>query len=75
MNLEQVRRVREQAPFKPFTLFLTDQRRFEIRHPDFIWLVPGGLSIGVAHDDGTAEFIDPMHITTLKLAGSNGEES
>jgi hypothetical protein len=75
MIIDQVRRVRENAPFKPFTLFLSDQRRFEIPHADYLWILPGGRSIGVAHEDGTAEFIDPVHITTLKMAGPNGAES
>ena len=74
MTVDQVRRVREQAPFKPFTLFLSDQRRFEIRHPDFLWVVPTGRALGVAHDDGTAEFIDPLHITTLKMSNQNSAE-
>ena len=67
MNIDQIKKARDQAPFKPFTIFMSDQRKFEIKHPDYLWVLPGGRSLGVAHDDGTAEFINPLHITTLKV--------
>jgi hypothetical protein len=38
MTAEQVRKAREQAPFKPFTIYLSDQRRFEINHQDSLWV-------------------------------------
>jgi hypothetical protein len=55
MTAEQVKQARENAPFKPFTLFLSDQRKFEIQHPDLLWIIPGGRSIAIAHENGAAE--------------------
>jgi hypothetical protein len=72
MTAEQISKAHRQAPFKPFTLFLSDQRRFEIRHPDYLWVLPGGRLVGVADDSGSAEIIDLLHITTLKLNGAEG---
>jgi hypothetical protein len=72
MTAEQIRKARDQSPFKPFALFLSDERRFEIRHPNFLWVMPGGRLVGVADDSGAAEIIDLLHITTLKLSGSEG---
>jgi hypothetical protein len=69
MTAEQISKARHQAPFKPFTLFLSDQRRFEIRHPDYLWVIPGGRLVGVADDAGAVELIDLLHITTLRLSG------
>ena len=46
MTAEQVRKAREKAPFKPFTIYLSDQRHFQVPHQDFIWIVPGGGTIG-----------------------------
>ena len=69
MTAEQVKQAREQAPFKPFTLFLSDQRRFEVKHPDFLWVMPGGRNIAIAHDNGAAEIIDLLHVTSLKTNG------
>ena len=70
MTAEQVRQSREQAHFKPFTLFLSDQRRFEVKHPDFLWVMPGGRSIAIAHENGAAEIIDLIHVTSLKTNGA-----
>jgi hypothetical protein len=72
MTAEQISRAHRQAPFKPFTLFLSDQRRFEIRHPDFLWVIPGGRLVGVADDAGAVELIDLLHITALRLSGTEG---
>ena len=74
MTYEQIRVAREQAPFRPFTLYLSDQRSFHIGHPDFLWLVPGGRTVALAHPDGAVEILDLVHVTSLKSSG-NGASS
>jgi len=69
MTVEQVREAREKAPFKPFTIYLSGQRRFEIPHPDFVWVMPGNRTIGIAHANGAAEIVDLVHVTSVKLNG------
>ncbi len=69
MTAEQVRKTREKAPFKAFTIHLSDLRRFEIPHPDFLWVMPGGLTIGIADETGAAEIVDLVRVTSLKLNG------
>ena len=71
MTAEQLRKAREKAPFKPFTIYLSDQRRFQIPHQDFMWVVPGGRTIGIADQSGAVEIIDLIDVTSLKL---NGDE-
>ena len=73
MTAEQVKKAREKAPFKPFTIYLSDQRRFQIPHQDFMWVVPGGRTIGIADQSGAVEIIDLIDVTSLKLNG--GEET
>ena len=72
MTHEQVRKARDTAPFRPFTIYLSDQRRFEVQHPDFVWVVPGGRTIGLADQHGAVEIIDLVHVTSLTLG--SGEE-
>jgi hypothetical protein len=69
MTAEQVKKAREMAPFQPFTIYLSDQRRFEIPDQDFVWIVPGGRTIGIADEDGAVEIVDLVHVTSLKLNG------
>ena len=73
MTAEQVRKARSRAPFKPFTICLSDQRRFQIPHQDFVWIVPGGRTIGISDEVGAVEIVDLVHITSIKLNG--GEET
>ena len=72
MTAEQIKKAREQAPFRPFTIFVSDQRRFEIQHPDFLWIVPGGRLIGVADEGGAVGLIDLVHVTSLRTNGTVG---
>ena len=66
MIAEQIRKAREKAPF---TVYLSDQRRFQIPHQDFIWVVPGGRTIGISDEVGAVEIVDLVHITSVKLNG------
>ncbi len=72
MTAEQLRKAREKAPFKPFTIYLSDQRHFLIPHQDFVWIVPGGRTIGIADEAGAVEIVDLVHITSVKLNGGAG---
>ena len=72
MTAEQIKKARENAPFKPFTIYLSDQRRFEVPHQDFVWIVPGGRIIGIADEHGAVEIVDLVHITSLKVNGGDG---
>jgi len=72
MTAERLRRAREKTPFKPFTIYLSDHRRFQIPHQDFVWIVPGGRTIGVSDEAGAVEIVDLVHVTKLN---GGGEES
>ena len=74
MTAEQIKRAKENAPFHPFTIFLSDQRQFQVIHPDYLWLIPGGRTIAVAHDDGSAEIIVLVHVTSIKARRNRAEQ-
>jgi hypothetical protein len=69
------KKARETAPFKAFTIYLSDQRRFLIPHQDFVWIVPGGRTIGIADENGTVEIVDLVQITSLKVNGDHRTEA
>jgi hypothetical protein len=73
MTAEQLRKAREKAPFKPFTIYLSGKRRFQIPHQDIVWVVPGGRTIGISDQAGAAEIVDLVHVTSMKLNG--GQEA
>jgi hypothetical protein len=49
--------------FKPFALRLTDGRRYEIPHRDFIAL--SERTVAVIDTDGWAVSINPLHIVSV----------
>ena len=67
MIAEQVKKAKEEAPFKPFRLFLSDQRSFSVEPPDFLRIIPGGRRIAVADHSGAMEIIDLVHVTSLRI--------
>lgn len=51
MTIDQIRRVAKAEPFGPFFVCLTDGRRFQVKHPECIWIPPestGAISIAEA---------------------------
>ena len=63
MNLDQVR-IRLQEGFRPFALHLSDGRKFEIPHPEFILLGKG--IVAVLRKDGLIETVDALHILSIE---------
>lgn len=63
MNVEEIRK-RVRGGFKPFTLYLSDGRKYEVPHPEFILVTH--RSIAVADKDGFIDNLDPLHIVSVK---------
>jgi hypothetical protein len=69
VTAEQIKKAQEQAPFRSYTLFLSDQRKVVVDHPGYLWLVPGGRNVAIADDHGAVEIVDLLHVTSLKIGG------
>ena len=63
MNVEELRR-RLTTGFKPFSLFLSDGRKYDVPHPEFILVTR--RSVAVASPEGFIDTLDPLHIVSLK---------
>ena len=63
MNIQQVRRM-VTSGFKPFTLHLSDGRKFSVPRPEFVAV---GRSVVVVIDkDDRVNTLDPLHIVSLE---------
>ncbi len=40
MTMSKIRDAIREQPFKPFTICLTDGRKFRVKHPEFVALFP-----------------------------------
>jgi hypothetical protein len=47
MRLDELRQLLRKEPFLPFTLFVTDGRSFEVRHPELVALTQSSAQIGM----------------------------
>ena len=54
--------------FKPFTIHLSDGRKFPVPHPDFLAI--GNNVVVVIGDDDSVHTLDPLHITSLEASGA-----
>lgn len=50
--------------FRPFTIFLSDGRKYNVPHPEFIML--GRTSIAVLAKDGEIDTLNPLHVVSVK---------
>jgi len=64
---DQFRSLLRAAPFVPFRIHLVDQRKFDVPHPEFAWIIPSGRVAFVVTpgSDDSAEVIDVSLIVSL----------
>ena len=63
MNVEELRKLTSKG-FRPFKIFLSDGRSFDVPHPEFIAF--SDLVVVVVGADRLANLIDPDHIVSAK---------
>ncbi len=73
MTIDQVRKLHRTVPFQPFDIHLADSRALSVDHPELLAIIPPGRSIVVGLPGGTAEIVDLLLVTSLKLR-ANGHE-
>jgi hypothetical protein len=66
MTIEQLRRMHQARPFRPFEINLADGRSLPVEHPEMLAIPPPGRTIGVGLADGTIEIVDLLLVTSLK---------
>ena len=78
MTIAELKRAKDQRPFQPFTIEMTEGRKIPVRHPDAIaWDVDARRIAVCALPGGGAAVIDVSLATALVTAGAEpgGEQS
>ena len=65
MTSDSLRRAILARPFKPFRIFLADQRTIDVKHPEFACIAQTGGEFLVHQPDGELERIDPLLIVSI----------
>jgi hypothetical protein len=55
--VEALKELLNRRPFAPFQVILSSGDRYEVRHPEFAWLVKGGIYVGLP-SNGTNVTVD-----------------
>jgi len=71
MKPEEIRELQHRQPFIPFRIHLSNGRHFDIRHPDFVWVLKTRVEIGLADDPNSstpdrAEFVSLLHVVSVE---------
>jgi hypothetical protein len=76
MTTDRIKELLAANPFKPFEIHVADGDVLVVKHPELIWITPGGRTVFVARgpkeEDGIA-IVDLLLVT--KLIVSNGRRS
>jgi hypothetical protein len=70
--IETIKELLARRPFAPFRVVLSSGDSYEVRHPEFAWLVRGGLYVGLPPErsNGHADLPErAMFCSALHLAG------
>lgn len=73
MTIQQLKRVHEASPFRPFTLHMADGRTLRVPHRDFLSHSPSGRTVIVYGADDDFSILDVLMITEIEVA--NGVRS
>ena len=75
MTVDQVRKVQQASPFKPYKLCLADGRSFEVRHPELVLITPGGRTVVLAVSDDAVTIIDLLLVTSIDIVDGSATET
>jgi hypothetical protein len=70
MSADALKSALGRKPFEPFRIIMSSGDSYEVRHPEFAWLVRGGLYVGLPPENGDlperAVFCSMVHITAAE---------
>jgi hypothetical protein len=73
--LEEIRRLLRKIPFAAFRLHLTDGRKLDVPHPDFVWLPKPGIFFYYHADKEASDRIERINpLLIISVESPNGAE-
>jgi len=68
MRADDIRKLRDAVPFRPFSLVLADGQAFRVPHPDFLSVAPKGTDISLWAEDGTiGSYLDSALVAEVRM--------
>jgi len=67
MRAEDLRKLHDAVPFRPYILVLADGREFPVPHPDFANISPKGTAVSLWDEDGSiGAYLDINLVTEVR---------
>ncbi len=74
MTTDRVKELLQAKPFKPFQIHVADGDVWGVKHPEMMWITPGGRTIFVATGPAEEDHIAILDlILVTKLIIANGQ--
>ena len=74
MRAEDIRKLHDAVPFRPFEIVLADGRAFPVPHPDFLSVSPKGTGVSLWAEDGSiGGYLDNALIAELRMGVNGGK--
>ena len=76
MRADDIRKLQDAIPFRPFSLVLADGRAFRVPHPDFLSVSPKGTALSLWDEDGSiGSYLDVALVAEVRMASGRPKRS
>ncbi|HVT87748.1 MAG TPA: hypothetical protein VHD56_02765 [Tepidisphaeraceae bacterium] len=66
MTIQEIQRLREEKPFKPFRVLTADGKTYDVMHPEFLGQSPSGRLIMIGLPDDSTVTLDLLLVTGIR---------
>jgi hypothetical protein len=66
MSIDRLNELLTAMPFEPFDLIMANGERLHVPHQDFLWVIPGKRSVGVAVREGVVRLVNWQLVAGLE---------
>ena len=66
MSIDYLSELLAAVPFEPFELIMANGERLHVSHPDFLWIIPGKRSVGVAIREDVVRLVNWQLVAGLE---------
>lgn len=79
MTIQEIQRLREEKPFRPFRVLTADGKKYDVWHPEYLGQSPSGRLIMIGLDDDSTVTLDLLLVVGIqkgiKRARANSKRS
>jgi len=66
MTIQEIRRLREETPFRPFRILTADGKKYDVLHPEFMGQTPSGRFITIGLPDDSSVMLDLLLVVGIQ---------